>query len=210
LHQLEIKHKSTNQMKTLKTLRSKFAAFTLIELLVVISIIAVLASLALPAITGALAKGQIAQTMSNYRQVYILTQAASLDSQQNGGNSLFPGDTNGGAALGVNWYTNLVPNYISSGAFTNLVTVKGGTTNTSVWVGATPANGDPSAIFLSAGSGITVGASGKYDGTGIYGKAGTALVTVGGSAASITGTNIAAALTNGSVTTSNSGSATPF
>ena len=100
-------------MKTLKTLRSKFAAFTLIELLVVISIIAVLASLALPAITGALVKGQIAQTTSNYRQVYILTQSASLDNQQAGGAGCFPGDST--ANNGTNWATNLIPASQASG-----------------------------------------------------------------------------------------------
>ena len=56
-------------MKPLVTPGRRMAAFTLIELLVVISIIAVLASLALPAITGALVKGQITQTTSNYRQL---------------------------------------------------------------------------------------------------------------------------------------------
>jgi prepilin-type N-terminal cleavage/methylation domain-containing protein len=206
LRQLEIHLNNPPPMKTLKTLRSKFAAFTLIELLVVISIIAVLASLALPAITGALVKGQITQTTSNYRQVYILTQSASLDSQQNGGNSLFPGSSNSGAA---SWYTNLTQGgYISEGALKNLVDVKNQVGSTFVWIGATPDNNDPSAVFLSSGSGITAGAGGKYDGTGVYTKGGCALVTVGGSAISIVGTNVAPALTNGSVTTSNSGTAT--
>jgi prepilin-type N-terminal cleavage/methylation domain-containing protein len=47
------------------------AAFTLIELLVVISIIAVLAALAVPALTQALAKGQMTGTMNNARQLYL-------------------------------------------------------------------------------------------------------------------------------------------
>jgi prepilin-type N-terminal cleavage/methylation domain-containing protein len=194
-------------MKTLKTLRSKFAAFTLIELLVVISIIAVLASLALPAISGALAKGQIASTSSNFRQIYILTQSATLDSVQNGGSSMFPGDTGSG---GASWFTNLIPAYISGGAFTNLISVKNIRTNTFVWVGATPEKGDPGSIFLSGGSGITAGAGGAYNGQGPYGRSGTALVTVGGSAYSIVGTNVSPALTNGSVTITNSGTATAF
>lgn len=188
-------------MKTLKTLRSKIAAFTLIELLVVISIIAVLASLALPAITGALVKGQIAQTTSNYRQIYILTQQASLDSQQNGGNAIFPGDSGSGASK---FYTNLSPTYISGGALTNLFVVKGAATNSYIWNGATPSSNDPSAIFISSFSQTNLTAT-----TSAYGIKGGAAVTVGGSAISITGTN-SPAFTNGSITTSNSGTATAF
>lgn len=64
-------------MKTMKKLHS--SAFTLIELLVVISIIAILASLAIPAVTGAIVKGQLAQATSNARQIYISTQSMALD-----------------------------------------------------------------------------------------------------------------------------------
>jgi len=188
-------------MKTLKTLRSKFAAFTLIELLVVISIIAVLASLALPAITGALVKGQIAQTTSNYRQVYILTQSASLDNQQAGGAGCFPGDST--ANNGTNWATNLIPAYCSAATFNSLVTVKGVQSNTLSW-NATPATNDPGTIFLSV-AGIS-GTTPAYSGTGPYGTKGGAFVTVGGSAVSFVGTN-SPALTNG---VTNVGTSTSF
>jgi prepilin-type N-terminal cleavage/methylation domain-containing protein len=59
--------------------------FTLIELLVVISIIAILASLAIPAISSALARGQMTQTLNNARQLTIATQTMSMDSTTAGG-----------------------------------------------------------------------------------------------------------------------------
>ena len=45
--------------------KKKSYAFTLIEMLVVIAIIATIAAFALPAITGALTRGQLAQAVSN-------------------------------------------------------------------------------------------------------------------------------------------------
>jgi len=181
----------------MKTLRNKIAAFTLIELLVVISIIAVLASLALPAVTGALAKGQITQTTSNYRQLYVLTQSASLDSQTAGGAGAFPGD----GSNGTNFWTNLVPNYCSSNTFVNLTVVKGTQTNTLVWTNASSSS-DPSTMFLSV-AGIVSGPS--YNGAGPYGTKGGFFVTVGGSAVSFNGTN-PTVFTNGSVTNTGTGS----
>ena len=76
-------------MKLIKRL----TAFTLIELLVVISIIAILASLALPAITGALARGQMSQTLSNMKQLHLVAQQIALDGQTAGDvNYAWPGD----------------------------------------------------------------------------------------------------------------------
>jgi prepilin-type N-terminal cleavage/methylation domain-containing protein len=183
-------------MKTLKTLRSKFAAFTLIELLVVISIIAVLASLALPAVTGALTKGQITQTTSNYRQLYVLTQAASLDSQQGGGPGAFPGDLGGS---GTSWSNALTSNnaYCSSNTFANLYNVKGSNANTLYW--NVTSSSEPNSVFLTV-KGITgTSNSLSYDGTGPYLAKGGAVVTVGGSAISFISSN-SAVLTNGSAT----------
>lgn len=54
-------------------------AFTLIELLVVISIIAILASLAIPAVSSALTRGQMTQTLNNARQLTLATQTMSID-----------------------------------------------------------------------------------------------------------------------------------
>ncbi len=58
--------------------------FTLIELLVVISIIAILASLSIPAVTGALTKGQMTQTLNNARQLHLQTQNMTIDTTTTG------------------------------------------------------------------------------------------------------------------------------
>lgn len=79
----------SNSVKLLKRL----TAFTLIELLVVISIIAILASLSLPAITGALARGQMTQTLSNMKQLHLVAQQIALDGSTTGDTNLaWPGD----------------------------------------------------------------------------------------------------------------------
>lgn len=64
-------------MKLFRTKRNK--AFTLIELLVVIAIIALLAAILAPAVTKALLKGQVTQTMSNGRNLFMLLFAKDLD-----------------------------------------------------------------------------------------------------------------------------------
>lgn len=75
-------------MKKLKSI----LAFTLIELLVVISIIAILASLAIPAITGALVRGQLTQALSNAKQIHLATFNMSNDAQTTGDASIgWPG-----------------------------------------------------------------------------------------------------------------------
>ena len=71
----------------------KFTAFTLIELLVVISIIAILASLAVPAVTGAIVKGQQTQTLNNAKQITLATQSAALEAAANSLSGVgWPGD----------------------------------------------------------------------------------------------------------------------
>ena len=54
-------------------------AFTLIELLVVIAIIALLAAILAPAVTKALLKGQVTQTISNGRNLFVLLFSKDLD-----------------------------------------------------------------------------------------------------------------------------------
>jgi prepilin-type N-terminal cleavage/methylation domain-containing protein len=70
-----------------------FSAFTLIELLVVIAIIAILAAFAVPALTQALAKGQMTGTMNNARQLYLAQFQMSNDgAATNDPSSAWPGD----------------------------------------------------------------------------------------------------------------------
>jgi prepilin-type N-terminal cleavage/methylation domain-containing protein len=177
-------------MKHIKSLRSKLAAFTLIELLVVISIIAVLASLALPAITGALVKGQITQTTSNYRQLYILTQTASLDNQQNGSsNAGFPADIGG---TFVAWSNGLINGgYITNTALASLWNVQGKPDTSALNIGVGSGSGSQNVFICTANitttpqTPVTAFAGGQP-----YQLKGGAIVTVGGAAFSVIGTNL--------------------
>ena len=74
-------------------IKKYFSAFTLIELLVVIAIIAILAAFAVPALTSALAKGQMTGTMNNARQLYIAQFQMSNDgAATSDATSAWPGD----------------------------------------------------------------------------------------------------------------------
>ena len=108
----------------MKKLTHSLSAFTLIELLVVISIIAILAALALPAITGALGRGQVAQGMSNARQIYLAQHrmnmdAASIDDPTIG----WPADIGGNWQV---WADKLVGDeYISQTDFNRMLSAPG-------------------------------------------------------------------------------------
>jgi prepilin-type N-terminal cleavage/methylation domain-containing protein len=99
-------------------------AFTLIELLVVISIIAILAGLALPAITGALSRGQLTQSMSNSRQLHLATSQMALDGLTTGDTNLgWPGDLNG---TWGGWKDALINNnYMTAADFAKMMSAPG-------------------------------------------------------------------------------------
>ncbi len=85
----------------MKKSKRPLQAFTLIELLVVISIIAILASLAIPAVSNALVRGQMTQTLNNARQLHLATQTMSIDTTT--------------AGDGVSWtYSNSTPLTLSA------------------------------------------------------------------------------------------------
>jgi len=104
---------------------NRLRAFTLIELLVVISIIAILAALALPAITGALTRGQASQTMSNARQLYVATFNMAADGQTTGDTSLqWPGDAT--PATWATWADALTTGgYLSTNDFNKMLVAQG-------------------------------------------------------------------------------------
>jgi prepilin-type N-terminal cleavage/methylation domain-containing protein len=100
------------------------SGFTLIELLVVISIIAILASLALPAITGALARGQMTQTLSNMKQLHLVAQQMSLDSTTTGDTNVgWPGDLP--AKTWAGWAGNVTNGYMNTNDFMKMLGAPG-------------------------------------------------------------------------------------
>jgi prepilin-type N-terminal cleavage/methylation domain-containing protein len=102
----------------------KRLGFTLIELLVVISIIGILASLAIPAVTGALVRGQMTGQLSNMKQLHLATQSMALDSVTTGDTNLgWPGDIGGEWAA---WATNIVGGrYMTTNDFAKMISAPG-------------------------------------------------------------------------------------
>jgi len=103
--------------------KKSLAAFTLVEMLVVIAIIATIAAFALPAITGALTKAQLTQSVSNARQIYLATFQMATDGTQTGDAKYgWPGDlaASTDATVGItsvsDFVTRLVDNdYLKAG-----------------------------------------------------------------------------------------------
>lgn len=118
------------------------SAFTLIEMLVVISIIAVLAALAVPALSQALAKGQMTGTMNNGRQLYLAGQQMALDGGANSDpNMAWPGDYTTPALTKLSEYlAKLVQfNYLQIGDLQKLLNAPG--TSCSATASTDPATG---------------------------------------------------------------------
>ena len=103
---------------------NRLRAFTLIELLVVISIIAILAALALPAITGALTRGQASQTLSNARQIYLASFNFAADGVTTGDPTFgWPGDL---ANSWSDWAEGIVNNgYLTTNDFNKMLQAPG-------------------------------------------------------------------------------------
>ena len=121
---IKIDHSRHSSQKNKVKILNRLRAFTLIELLVVISIIAILAALALPAITGALTRGQASQTLSNARQIYISTFNMALDGTTTGDTNLgWPADS--GASWST-WATALTGGgYMSTNDFAKMLSAPG-------------------------------------------------------------------------------------
>jgi len=191
----------------MKTLRS-LSAFTLIELLVVISIIGILAALSLPAIAGAMTKGQMTQTLNNFKQLHLATTQMALDGTTTGDTNLvWPGDQ--ASPAWNNWATNLVPSYLSTNDFNRLLSapsvIRGATTAPTtkataiiVWTVSENSSGDT--VFLSTAN-WTNGTTTLSQSSKPYGNKGFVLFHKGGDGAILLPaqagqTNITGTLTN--------------
>ena len=108
----------------MKSFRRSLQAFTLIELLVVISIIAILASLAIPAVTGALTRGQATQTLSNMKQLHQIAYTMAMDATTTGDTNVgWPGSMPSKTWAG--WITNAVPGYLKTNDMAKLLSAPG-------------------------------------------------------------------------------------
>ena len=105
-------------------LPNKRHGFTLIELLVVISIIGILASLAIPAVSGALTRGQLTGTLNNARQLHLATQTMDLDNTAAGIGGGWPGSDNTNMDSFAKWVSALTNGYLSVEELRKLMTAQ--------------------------------------------------------------------------------------
>ena len=109
-------------------------------MLVVIAIIAVLAAFAVPALTSALARGQMTGTMNNTRQLFLAGQQMALDGSTNADPTLvWPGDDATITTLQA-YCSRLVTNdYLKVGDLQKILSAPGATcTATSTTAGTPP------------------------------------------------------------------------
>jgi prepilin-type N-terminal cleavage/methylation domain-containing protein len=127
------------------------SAFTLIELLVVIAIIAILAAFAVPALTKALAKGQMTGTVNNARQLYLAQFQMANDGASTGDSSLaWPGSLPAPAPADLAAYINvlLAKGYLKGGDALKLLAAPGVNLDATVNTATNP----PTIAFGGAGN----------------------------------------------------------
>ena len=149
----EPKSRNKNPNMKIKTNKSS-SAFTLIELLVVIAIIAILAAFAVPALTSALAKGQMSGTLNNARQLYLAQFQMSNDGAASGDSSLaWPGDLPG-APANLNAYLNVLisKGYLKGGDMLKLLNAPGCNLDATVTPAAPGPPPTPETIALNTGN----------------------------------------------------------
>ena len=196
----------------MKTSRPDLRAFTLIELLVVISIIAILASLAIPAVTGALARGQMTQTLSNMKQLHLVAQTMALDATTTGDTNIgWPGDLPQKTWAG--WVTNATPGYIKTHDMAKLLSAPGITVSpTATLSSLTPGvasgravllyqvsetNNNNTVLFSSANFTNTAGGGNTLDGASLpYGDKGFIVFRKGGDGAILQARQTGSTFTN--------------
>ncbi|HXY60584.1 MAG TPA: prepilin-type N-terminal cleavage/methylation domain-containing protein [Chthoniobacterales bacterium] len=131
----------------------KTRAFTLIELLVVIAIIATIAAFAVPALTSALAKGQMTGTMNNARQLYLAGYQMALDGSANAdANLAWPGDYTSGISNLQDYVQKLVQNdYLKASDLSKILSAPGATCTAT-----SSGSGSSTVVTLSGNSGIKI------------------------------------------------------
>lgn len=163
----------------------KRSASIFIKLLLLLGAIVILVSLLLPGTSHGLVKGATFQYASNYRQLWVLTQTASLDAKDAGKTNFgFPSDCGGTFAA---WSNGLISNgYLSPATFQSMFSVKGEITNTIVFNVGT--NDPTNTVFISTAN---LSAQGVGDKPPYLTKGGNgAFVTRDGSVHIVYGTNL--------------------
>ena len=127
-------------------------------MLVVIAIIAVLAAFAVPALTSALARGQMTGTMNNARQLFLAGQQMALDGTTNSDPSLgWSGDITTPAPVTtlVSYCDKLLQNnYLTRGDLQKILSAPGA--NCTVTGGTVAADGTYSALTGISSPGLKV------------------------------------------------------